>query len=136
MNKKMMSVLAILAIICGVSTVWAHGGFAEHHGGFVGNNGGFVGPQAEPKSVTVEEAKSMDDESRILIKGHIINAAGDEDYMFKDNTGTIKVEIDKDIWKGVTVKPEDNVEILGEVDRHLQKETSIEAEAIAIVPSK
>ena len=136
MNKKMMSVLAVLAIICGVSTVWAHGGFAEHHGGYVGNNGGFVGPQAEPKSVTVEEAKSMNDEAKILVKGHIISAVGDEDYMFKDNTGTIKVEIDKDIWKGVTVKPEDNVEILGEVDRHLQKETSIEAEAIAIVPSK
>lgn len=136
MNRKMMSVLALLAIICGVSTVWAHGGFAEHHGGFVGNNGGFVGPQAEPKSVTVEEAKSMNDEAKILVKGHIISAVGDEDYMFKDNTGTIKVEIDKDLWKGVTIKPEDNVEILGEVDRHLQKETSIEAEAIAIVPSK
>lgn len=136
MNKKMMSVLAVLAIICGVSTVWAHGGFAEHHGGYVGNNGGFVGPQAEPKSVTVEEAKSMNDEAKILVKGHIISAVGDEDYMFKDNTGTIKVEIDKDLWKGVTIKPEDNVEILGEVDRHLQKETSIEAEAIAIVPSK
>ena len=131
-----MSVLAVLAIICGVSTVWAHGGFAEHHGGYVGNNGGFVGPQAEPKSVTVEEAKSMNDEAKILVKGHIISAVGDEDYMFKDNTGTIKVEIDKDLWKGVTIKPEDNVEILGEVDRHLQKETSIEAEAIAIVPSK
>ena len=129
MNRKMMSVLALLAIICGVSTVWAHGGFAEHHGGF-------VGPQAEPKSVTVEEAKSMNDEAKILVKGHIISAVGDEDYMFKDNTGTIKVEIDKDLWKGVTIKPEDNVEILGEVDRHLQKETSIEAEAIAIVPSK
>lgn len=136
MNKKMMSVLAVLAIICGVSTVWAHGGFAEHHGGYVGNNGGFVGPQAEPKSVTVEEAKSMNDEAKILVKGHIISAVGDDDYMFKDNTGTIKVEIDKDLWKGVTVKPEDNVEILGEVDRHLQKETSIEAEAIAIVSSK
>ena len=122
MNKKMMSVLALLAIAGSVSTVWAQGGFS--------------GPAVEPKSVTVEEAKSMDDESRILIKGHIINAVGDEDYMFKDNTGTIKVEIDKDLWKGVTIKPEDNVEILGEVDRHLQKETSIEAEAIAIVPSK
>lgn len=127
MDKKLMFLLAAAAVVGGVSAVWAQGGFAK---------GGFDGPTVSVKSVTVEEAKVMPDESRVMLKGHIVSALGDEDYMFQDNSGTIKVEIDEDLWKGVTVKPEDNVEILGEVDRHLQKETSVDAEAVAIVPAQ
>ena len=129
MNKKITCLLALAGVLGGVSAVWAQGGFS-------GPKSGFVGPQVEPKAVSVEEAKNLNDEARVLIKGHVVSSLGDEDYMFKDDSGTIKVEIDNDLWKGVTIKPEDKVEILGEVDRHMQKETSIDAEAIAIVPAK
>ena len=129
MSKKTTCLLTLAAVLGGVSAVWAQGGFS-------GPKSGFVGPQAEPQMVSVAEAKNMNDEARILIKGHIVSALGDEDYMFKDDSGSIKVEIDEDLWRGITVKPEDKVEILGEVDRHLQKETSVDAEAIAVVPAE
>ncbi|MDI5434721.1 NirD/YgiW/YdeI family stress tolerance protein, partial [Salmonella enterica subsp. enterica serovar Kentucky] len=38
-------------------------------------------------------------------------------YVFKDATGTINVDIDHKRWNGLTVTPQDTVEIQGEVDK-------------------
>ena len=38
-------------------------------------------------------------------------------YTFQDGTGTMTVEIDKDIWNGQTVTPQDTVLISGELDK-------------------
>lgn len=46
---------------------------------------------------------------------------GDEEYMFKDSTGKIVIEIDDEDWGGLTVGPKDTVEISGEIDRDLKK---------------
>ncbi len=97
--------------------------------------GGFVGPESNVKVVTVEEAKTMKDDARVVLRGYIENRVGDEDYMFKDSTGSIKVEIDKKKWKGLTVTPEDMVEIRGEVDTHMVKPTEIDVKSISLVPA-
>lgn len=46
---------------------------------------------------------------------------GDEEYMFKDSTGKIVIEIDDEDWGGLTVGPKDTVEISGEIDRDFKK---------------
>ena len=38
-------------------------------------------------------------------------------YTFRDESGTVVVEIDHKRWNGVTVGPQDTVEIQGEVDK-------------------
>lgn len=89
---------------------------ANNGGGFSQNNaGGFTGPGTS--FVTVEQAKAMRDDSYIALKGSIVQQIGNEKYLFKDNTGTIHVEIDKKIWQGQNVGPNDVVEIYGELDK-------------------
>lgn len=95
------------------------------------NDGGFSGPTTSQSTtiaparhngsgvgvLTVEQAKNMADDSLVTLRGTLESRLDSEHYMFKDNTGTIRVEIDAKLWKGQNVSPSDLVEIEGEVEK-------------------
>ncbi|MDR2893529.1 MAG: YgiW/YdeI family stress tolerance OB fold protein [Deltaproteobacteria bacterium] len=88
------------------------GGFtqdASQHGG------GFNGPG--PALVTVDQALKMDDDKKLALRGYIVQSLGDEEYLFKDDSGSIEVEIDRKRWRGQNVTPKDLIEIHGEIDK-------------------
>lgn len=91
------------------------GGPADCRGPQMGGMGGFQGPSISVS--TVEQVKQMNDDQKVALRGYIIQSLGDEDYMFKDDTGTIQVEIDHKRWRGQVITPNDLVEIQGEVDK-------------------
>lgn len=93
---------------------------------------GFTGPSSAEKT-TVSQVKEMPDESVVILQGFIESSLGDEKYMFKDETGSIKVEIDDEDWNGLDVGPNDKIQIQGEVDTHLIKPTEIEVDSIVLV---
>lgn len=93
---------------------------------------GFVGPSNSEKA-TVAQAKEMADDTYVVLQGTIESSLGDEKYLFKDATGTIRVEIDDEDWQGLTVTPKDKVEIKGEVDTHLTKPADIDVDSITLV---
>jgi uncharacterized protein (TIGR00156 family) len=107
-NMKKISMLAIacFATIGGANAAMNQNGM-----------GGFSG--GEDVILTVEQVKSMNDNSKVWVEGAIIQKNGDEKYMFQDPTGTIMVEIDDDAWHGLVVGPTDTVRIYGEVDHGL-----------------
>lgn len=90
-------------------------------GAVSGSGGGFSGPG--PDVTTVKQALQMNDDSRISLRGKIVRSLGDEMYLFQDATGTIEVEIDYEVWRGLNVTPEDTVVISGEVDRDWSRRT-------------
>ena len=92
---------------------------ASDKGGYQGGAaaGGYTGPA--PKVSTVEQAKSARDDTWVTLQGYIVESLGGEEYIFRDDTGTIKVEIDGKRWQGQTIGPNDLVEIHGEVDSDL-----------------
>ena len=77
--------------------------------------GGFTGPRLEV--ITVEQAKSLKDDTPVVMHGKIIESLGNEYYTFADETGSIRVEIDNDVWKGLFVSENDLVEIHGEIEK-------------------
>ena len=92
---------------------------AQDRGGFSGPNGdrrggGWTGEQ---RVVTVQQALTFRDDTPVILQGYIIRALGNEKYLFRDDTGTIVVEIERNKWRGLSVGPNDRVEISGEVDR-------------------
>ncbi len=93
---------------------------------------GFSGP-AKNNAATVAEALEMPDESYVVLQGYIESSLGNEEYIFKDDSGSIKIEIDDDDWNGLTVGPNDKVEIQGEVDTHMMKPTDVEVDIIRLV---
>ena len=76
--------------------------------------GGFTGPATV---VTVEQTKALADDAHVTLRGQIERHLGGENYLFRDATGTLEVEIDERRWNGQSVSPQDKVEISGEVDK-------------------
>ncbi len=87
-------------------------------GGFSGNSaparGGFTGPVTV---LTVEQAKNMKEDTEVTLRGTIERHIGGENYLFRDASGTVEVEIDSDRWAGQNVAPQDQIEIFGEVEK-------------------
>ncbi|UQZ90931.1 TIGR00156 family protein [Deltaproteobacteria bacterium Smac51] len=116
--KNLMIALVAAMIFCFASVALADG---NKGGGFTGPNGTVA---------TVAEAKKMADDTPVTLVGRIDKRLGGDKYEFRDDTGTITVEIDNDDWNGVTVGPNDIVEISGEVDKDL---TSLEIDVDRVV---
>lgn len=80
--------------------------------------GGYTGPtNTVAQHVSVKQAKSMSDETYVTLKGKIVNHIKKDKFTFQDNTDTVVVEIDDDLWYGTTIGPNDTVEIIGEIDK-------------------
>ncbi|MDR1215550.1 MAG: NirD/YgiW/YdeI family stress tolerance protein [Treponema sp.] len=80
---------------------------------------GYRGPNAS--IVTVETAKGMRDDYPVTLQGKIEQSLGDEKYLFADDTGSIIVEIDNRLWRGLSIDHNDTVEITGEVEKGFTK---------------
>ncbi|MCI6988439.1 MAG: NirD/YgiW/YdeI family stress tolerance protein [Campylobacter sp.] len=115
--KKIFLSLAVAS-----SMIFAAGGFNGPS-----SQGGFNGPG---NVTTVKEALSAKDDTKVILVGNITKSLGDENYEFKDATGTIVVEIDDDDWRGQNVGVNDTVRIIGEVDSELIGSNKIDVDSI------
>ncbi|WP_160623690.1 YgiW/YdeI family stress tolerance OB fold protein [Mixta intestinalis] len=113
--KKHATAMAILALFTLPSLAAQSGGFVDPNAPQTeAQQSGFKEPH---NVVTVKEAKAMKDDSWVTVRGHIEKRLSDDNYLFRDKTGTLSVEIDDAAWKGQSVAPGDNVELQGELDK-------------------
>lgn len=111
--KKLLTLSALIAFS------------APTFAGFQGNtantnansNGGFVTSSKHQSQVkTVAQAKKAEDDRNVVLTGYITKQIANEKYNFKDRTGQITVEIDDELWNGLTVNPKTKVKLYGQVD--------------------
>ncbi|WP_195918377.1 YgiW/YdeI family stress tolerance OB fold protein [Erwinia sorbitola] len=111
------------AALLAITTLMSMPVLAAQSGGFVDPNapttqmqrGGFSGPNGTV--ATVKQAQDMRDDAWVTMRGHIEKRIGDEEYLFRDATGTMTVEIDDKRWDGQTIGPKDQVELQGKLDK-------------------
>jgi uncharacterized protein (TIGR00156 family) len=114
--KKHAAILAIVALVSTPVLAAQQGGFVDPNAPAVQNQAG--GFQAGNTSVvTVKQAEEMKDDSWITVRGSLEKQIGKEDYLFRDETGSMKVEIDHKHWNGQTISPKDRMELTGELDK-------------------
>lgn len=117
------NIIALVTVLTLCSSGMALAAPDQGRGGFVNpsqpTQGGFQGPSMAIS--TVEQAKQMSDDQHVALRGYIVQSFGDEDYLFKDDSGTINVEIDHKRWHGQVVTPNDLVEIQGKIDKDWSK---------------
>ncbi len=125
--KKTLLLFCCIGCIAGgtVASAADQGGFAP---AVNATAGGFTGPG--PAVTSAKEAATMRDDSHITLRGNIVQHLGKDKYLFQDASGTIRVDIDGDVWGGQTITPADTVEIAGEVDKDWN---SVEIEVDRIV---
>ena len=132
--KKIAAVATILAIVS--APVFA-----------VSTDGGFSGP-VSTSPVSLVKAKTggfndvnsrvsgtadideMNDGAWVKLRGTIVERLSGDHYLFRDASGTANVEIDYKYWNGVTVSPQDKVEIQGKIDKEWNK-TSVDVKQIS-----
>ena len=82
----------------------------------------------------ISDVKAMPDDTEVVIQGVIVQNLGDENYLVKDDSGTVNIEIDEDLVQGNTITPEAEVLITATVDQE-GNVTSLEAEEVQFVPA-
>ncbi len=134
MKKVLISSVLALAL---AGSLNATGGFNADANANTNTNvnaymGGFTGPGAVAVN-TVQGALNAYDDTIVTLTGKITRQVAHEKYEFRDNTGTIIIEIDDDEWYGVQAGPNDTVQIRGEVDSDTFRRNEIDVKFITIV---
>ncbi|OOF61598.1 YgiW/YdeI family stress tolerance OB fold protein [Rodentibacter pneumotropicus] len=112
--KKLLTVTTIaLSSIAVCGTALAQG---FNNGSASQVQQGFVNENAVVK--TVSDALKANDDTPVRLEGQIVKQLGKKDFIFKDGSGQeIQIEIDKKVWNGITVNPQDQIQIIGKVDK-------------------
>ncbi|WP_179416829.1 YgiW/YdeI family stress tolerance OB fold protein [Klebsiella quasipneumoniae] len=113
--KKIAAMTAIVALVSMPALAAGQGGYTGPSASSTTQGGGFTGPSGAITTVT--NVKSLRDDTWVTLRGKITERVSDDLYKFQDATGVINVDIDHKRWNGVTVGPQDTVEIQGEVDK-------------------
>lgn len=96
----------------------------------------FVGPGAKE---TLTDAQSIlnnpVEEQDVSLRGRLAKKVGDEKYLFQDDSGGMRVEIDDDEFLQLPrhVTPEMRIEVHGEVEASYLKSPEVDVEVIRIL---
>ncbi len=132
MKKVLISSVLALALAGSLNAAGGFNAGTNANANVNANMGGFTGPGAVAVN-TVQGALNAYDDTIVTLTGKITRQVAHEKYEFRDNTGTIIIEIDDDEWYGVQAGPNDTVQIRGEVDSDTFRRNEIDVKFITIV---
>lgn len=108
--KKLITLSALFATV----TLTACGGNQV-------NSQQVFGANVPSTVVSVKQALSARDDSYVTVEGNIMRQVDDDEYLFGDASGQIRVEIDNHVWRGQNVTAQDKLRLYGEIDREWHK---------------
>lgn len=117
LRKLMMAGCAVLAL----------GVFGSVHAQYVG-----PGQSMTPTTVA-EVLKNGQDDQVVVLRGKITKKLRKERYEFKDDTGTIRAEIDDKYFYNLKVTDKSVVEIYGEVEKEFMKSPEIDVKRLTVI---
>lgn len=132
MKKVLISSVLALALAGSLNAAGGFNAGTNANANVNANMGGFTGPGAVAVN-TVQGALNAYDDTIVTLTGKITRQVAHEKYEFRDNTGTIIIEIDDDEWYGVQAGPNDTVQIRGKVDSDTFRRNEIDVKFITIV---
>ncbi|MGA9698906.1 NirD/YgiW/YdeI family stress tolerance protein [Acinetobacter sp.] len=87
---------------------------------------------APTTTTSVKQALGLKDDTKVQLKGYVVKAVGDEKYQFRDNTGTITVDIDDELWQGKPINAKTPLTLIGEVDIDYKPAKRVEIDVDAV----
>lgn len=95
----------------------------------------FTGPGGVGTVNTAAQVSKAPDDTPCLLEGHIVERVnGEHDkYTFRDETGSVVVEIDDDLFRGRDIGPADRVRLSGEVDKKTFRANQVDVEWLEVI---
>ncbi|WP_373767494.1 YgiW/YdeI family stress tolerance OB fold protein [Glaesserella sp.] len=90
-------------------------------------SGGFV--NANQTVHKIIDVAAMHDDQYVVLQGKIVQQIGEDDFLFRDASGEIVVEVERKAWQGQQISPNDEVKLYGEVDKSWNK-TEVEVHRV------
>ncbi|MCT8762564.1 NirD/YgiW/YdeI family stress tolerance protein [Glaesserella parasuis] len=117
----------ILTTLLAVSTVSMAKGDSDRdrHGGYhdgkarTHQSQDFFDESLAVKSVA--DALKATDDTPVLLEGQIVKQIDKGEFIFKDKTGEIEIDVSKRAWNGLNIGPQDTIQIRGKVDKDWNK---------------
>ena len=82
--------------------------------------------------ITINEARNLPHDSWVVLNGNIVGLlSSSKNYVFRDASGEIMVDIGRKEWRGLSIGVSDRVEIFGEV-KHNKGQVHIKVRAIGM----
>jgi len=95
---------------------------------------GYTGPGAVASVTTVAAALQAADDTPVVLTGHISKQLRKKHYEFKDESGTIEVEIGSGKWPQQAVSETTQVRLYGKVEHKKWGGREVEVKRVDIVP--
>lgn len=114
----MQKALIITTLLAVSTTTFAKGGFQDNkhpEHGKPHSQQGFFDESLAAK--TVAAALKAEDNTFVILQGNIVKQLDKNEFIFKDASGEVEIEVSKRAWNGATVTPQDTIEIRGKVDK-------------------
>ena len=92
--------------------------------------------QKPPAPVTsAKSVESAEGDQIVKLRGEIVQKRGGNEYVFSDGTGIVVVQISEKLLKGKTIPSGTPVEIVGEVNKGLLRQSKVEARSLTVLAS-
>ncbi|WP_208718369.1 YgiW/YdeI family stress tolerance OB fold protein [Pantoea cypripedii] len=85
---------------------------------------GYRGITDGQHQITTKELEKLPDRTWVSLKGNIIKQNGKNEYLLRDEQGSIALIIKDNVWQGQEVKPDDLVSVNGQL-MHEQTHSTI-----------
>jgi len=122
--------LMFVIIILSLTTIHAQEGFSGPFAGLGANNPGSFYQPATVSQLNLLQRNGQRD-AEVVLTGFIVNLLRENRYYtFRDNTGEVEVRIDQRYWGGITIGPNDRVQIFGRAERRSNGSLRVEARII------
>lgn len=108
--KKVFTLVSLFAL-----SSFANAGFNENQA--VGGGFSQDGKTLPSAITTVAQALKAQDDAPVQLTGYITRQIDNDEFMFKDSSGEIKIDVEDEAWQGQNITPKNKITIYGKVDK-------------------
>lgn len=93
----------------------------------------YTGPGSQPQVTTAAAAANAADDTQVILEGKLTSQINHDTYWFQDQSGKIRVEIDRKRLPAEPINQNTHVRLHGEVDKHMSKPTEVDVKQVEIL---
>ena len=86
--------------------------------------------------ITIKKAKKLNDKDTVTLEGYIVKQIDDDEFIFKDNSGEIKIDINDNVmiqFANARITPNTLIRIQGSLDKEMLEETTLDVFKLEIL---